>query len=516
MAVTFPGIQNVLGAEFSLTRGVLPSICTLWMLPQATLALPPGTLRIEDGAAAEFDNVAIDFASFRKDGSGEHQRWSVQLKDRRWKWHLGSISGEYNKRLPDGKVDESSKKTPQELAELLFDAMGETSRDVTELPEGVYPYVKWEATNPALALGRLLDKLACTVVLGLDKKARCQPLGPGAGLPNGLRTHLPAAHLPATRPSRLVAYTGPTVFQSKLSLEAVGYDADGTQKRLDDLTDKPTTGWYDEHFAIFQNLSDEDQRQRALDFNFRHYRVSGQAQGGLSVPGCAESVTKVTQYVLSERLTESGKDLDDVGLVLPAFVQGDYWPYSDEPTDTDDVRYTGAFKLLADKLLVEFPYPVVSLTTAGVLQKPTLYLTTGYHLRKEDGELVRLAPTKTLTGTGGDYLIRLPELFATIRAEYDGTQVTGTAEDQTAATEADKYLDFHERRFNAPAPQEVEYAGILPIELDGSRAQVRWSLSKGRPSRTQLCLGDEMDVYTTGARERKRREQLAYLAEAIG
>ena len=69
--------------------------------------------------------------------------WQVSLLDRRWKWAFGQVWGEFNIR-DDGELLVSAfERTPQELAEYLLIAAGESLYDVSQLPNDTRPHVEW-------------------------------------------------------------------------------------------------------------------------------------------------------------------------------------------------------------------------------------------------------------------------------------------------------------------------------------------------------------------------------------
>lgn len=73
-------------------------------------------------------------------------------------------------------------KSPQQLAKLCLDALGETNYDVSELPDTARPYVHWDEVRPAEALARLCDQFGCRVVLGVDDRVYVRQVGVGQPL----------------------------------------------------------------------------------------------------------------------------------------------------------------------------------------------------------------------------------------------------------------------------------------------------------------------------------------------
>lgn len=238
----FPGINGVVRWTFTLSHGISPSVCSVDIVPQATLPAEMGTLQILFGSVRmQFRDCLIDSAKVRRSGAG--QIIGLAILDRRWKWKFGEISGRYNLRLKDGKVDPATEKTPHQLATLLFQAMGESSFSVGELPNTSRPEVEWSYANPAHELAALAESLGCRVVLGIDNRVSLRRIGTGALLPDvGAQRSEDFGFDPPTRPDSLKLIGGPTRFQTKFRLEAVGEDSDGSIRPIDQLTYKPTAG----------------------------------------------------------------------------------------------------------------------------------------------------------------------------------------------------------------------------------------------------------------------------------
>jgi hypothetical protein len=501
-SVSYPGINTALGAEFTLSRGVSPSVCTLWMMPQASLNLPPGTLSFVSDNTISFPDAAIDLAFLRKNEDASRQRWSVQILDRRWRWKLGSVSGEYNTRLPNGQVVEATRKTPGELATLIFAALGETA-DVSRMPATVFPPVAWNAITPAQALKELCEYVGCEVALDINNRVTIWPLGMGSEAGDSQVQRHPAFRvMPRRRPNKIVVQCGPTRYQSKLELEAVGKNEDGKQYRLDQLSYAPED-WSTESFWSFPSVTDDDDRAAAFESVYRHFRVKGQAGGGWDVPGCSVQVDKLSQLLpLYSSIVQTAFDLDDTDQELPAHIDGEYWPYADGQDNTDNSRYTAPWKLHGDQGLVETRWPTFSLDESSEIAEPTLYLTCSYNVRKPDGALDRLEREAVLAPGSGALTIQRPELYASKYVIYasDGIsqeQIIGS--EDKANAEADAYLAIFQRKYQDAWAYEREYAGFLPVSPDGKIAQVRWSCAMNRAALTHASVNAELDVFSLGA-----------------
>src|SRR5207302_7663300 len=96
----------------------------------------------------EFPGCALDSAMVRRDRAG--MIVSLSILDRRWAWRFGQICGRYNVRDEAGRLDAETERSPQELAQSLFTAMGESVFDVSLLPDDTRPEVNWVYVNPAV------------------------------------------------------------------------------------------------------------------------------------------------------------------------------------------------------------------------------------------------------------------------------------------------------------------------------------------------------------------------------
>ena len=258
---TFPGITLVKRLSFTLSRGISPSICTIEILPQASFVALIGNLVLVDSNGLElvFPNCRINSSSF--DYNNQGMVWRLAIWDRRWMWSFGSLSGHYNQRfsraavpitslysatgnnLPAQCLDGYTTRTPQQLAVLCLQAMGETNYDISQVPNTSLPQMDWEADNPAQALATLAERMGCQVVLRLDNSVQVAQSGVGALLPIGsVKADAQSFQIP-NRPDSIQVACGKTRYQVELKLEAVGKDVDGSIVPIAQLTYTPPGGW---------------------------------------------------------------------------------------------------------------------------------------------------------------------------------------------------------------------------------------------------------------------------------
>lgn len=264
-SVTYPGIQQIVSANYSRSHGITPDVCQIEMAPQPLSASDPDYTPIEpDGYLLfqfdEYTNGGLtgrtqillqgcrpDKASVRR--SATSINWTIPIYDRRWKWKYGSFSGHWNIKK-NGVIEPRKKKTPRQLADMCLEAMGEKNFDTrdlldlekkTSLPyrNQIFPEVHWDRIPPAQALNELVTPLGYRVCLGWDDRVRIRKYGEGALLPT---EHLMSggfeANLPET-PDSVTVLGGISMHEVLWELEAVGLDLDGDWRPINHLSYAP-------------------------------------------------------------------------------------------------------------------------------------------------------------------------------------------------------------------------------------------------------------------------------------
>ena len=331
--IAFPGIPlaAIRSGSFTLGHGVTPSSCTIRVVPNQSIAADVGDLEIHFGRTTlKFADCKLDRG--RAEVTSRGTTLSIRILDRRWKWETGTISGRYNLRGEDGELDEKRpRKSPQQLAKLLLEEMGESRADVSALPDGPRPEINWDLANPARELAELCESLGCRVVLGSDDKVSIRKLGEGRRLPAGGTVMNVATGIENTvLPDELKLLGGALLFQSRFLLEPVGEDKDGEIKPIDKLSYRPDGGWTGSAIEAKDVDFERDgvtmsTRQLAGATVWRMYRVKEQATGGLNLPGFKTKVKSLDQYELNDHLAETSKDPDGIKRYKPAQVDGVYF-----------------------------------------------------------------------------------------------------------------------------------------------------------------------------------------------
>jgi hypothetical protein len=267
----WPGVIGVASCTYTASHGITPGVALLETLPQATAPAETGNLVISDG----YETITIPDAKVNQlkvhettTPSGDKAFvWTLEIVDRRWKWReLGEINGCYNQPDPHGKLIPWTIQSPEELALLCLDAMGEPfskidlptgfTSDVGKEAEklnppwigvqnttGTNPPVNWEAEPPAHALAQLCELFGRRVIYQLSTDSILIEIpGIGRDLPPGsFAKASPAIKSPET-PTGVTVVGSPTVFQCRLPLEAVGEDWDGSYRPIHELSYAPKTG----------------------------------------------------------------------------------------------------------------------------------------------------------------------------------------------------------------------------------------------------------------------------------
>lgn len=509
----FPGLQQVIRWSYTLSHGITPGVCTIDVAPQFGVPDEVGTLRLQFGPVRlQFPECVVDFAAVRRSSAG--MVVGLTLLDRRWKWKLGAISGRYNLRTSDGSLDQETEKTPQQLATLLLQAMGESGFSVDELPNQARPEVDWVASNPAGELAALCDSLGCRVVLGIDNRVALRRIGQGGTLPllDALRTQRIGIDPPA-RPDSLKLVAGPTRFQTKFRLEAVGEDHDGTIRPINDLSYKPAEGWGTEPYTHFSNVADADDRARARATVYRWYRIKctapDDAAGTFRISGQHGPVTSLWQFLpLENGLIDVESGNDKIKRPRPPLIDGTFWAESPDGENLGTVRrYEGRFTLDTARGIVRFAQPVLKRNTSDDTYIPAeLNLTVAHPLRESaTREEVRFSLERRLPGSPlgtGPQIVRRDELAETIIHR-------GTNEDQTnheeLNREANAALDAAQAEFQTLQTSDAEYAGLIPISPDGAIRQIAWS---GGPNGavTRASRNQEFSTLVPAWKERRAIE----------
>jgi len=369
--VTFPGVTIFDSAEFTDSCGIAPGTGRITIIPQLGLPTLEGDLVFTQGGfKVPIKNCRIVESQVQRNSQG--QIVSLMIQDERWKWvNDYAISGRYNMRLGDNKVDPLYEKKPIELVEMLFAAMGVTNYDASIVKSdpdvsGTRPSVDWDVAIPSHELQSLLSGWG--LILCPDRAKgifRISRIGEGRLLP----LTYPYADLsegidPAESPEAYRVYGSPIRHQFRFELEPVGKEiidsanqpspvpddpkeprptnnADGSFKPIDQLTYAPKDAsgnvtWQNES-EEFENVSIDRVVQPdgtyavaqdlARQYVYRAYRplldtIEGRqviAVPGYKNPKTDDSYVTRAQLILSSELVDTFIDPDGVKRQKPAF-----------------------------------------------------------------------------------------------------------------------------------------------------------------------------------------------------
>lgn len=521
---TFPGIQQIIRGTYTLSHGIAPGVATIEMVPQVDLIAQGGTLGIHFGSVnILFPGCRIDQSSLRHNPSAGYTV-SVRIFDRRWRWAFGSISGVYN-RLDDAEVMiEDSERSPQQLAAMLLTAMGETSFDVSQLPNDTRPHVEWIDENPARALADLCDSLGCRIVLGIDNIVRLCRVGVGAMLPiNEFVLSENYAVDPPERPDSLLVVGSPTRYQLDFYLEAVGEDVDGSIVPIDELSYMPDGGWSKASLFTMANVAGQA-RALARKTVYRWYRIHSLAHESDQIPGMPE-ILDVRQCLPIEDVQVAAGTANGRSQSLPAMIWGSYrksyaakenWP--DATPNPGESRYTRPFTIDRERGIVQFGELMIRWTAPTEPAEPADLVIRCACPVRDHATWASARYEKTLSygaqwGTG-PRVLRRPELVRTVMPIWEADDWTARSietNDVSLDQEAIYYLQAADLEYQVSQPQDLTYAGFLPINPDGAIQQVGWTFGPagGRsPATTRASRNAEYSAIVPSYKERRQQDLL--------
>lgn len=516
--VTFPGIDNIVGARFTASRGAFPGKGTLTILPQDNFAVGPGTMvwqTNEQTLVFPYCTLALNHLKRREQGPRSEWRWEVTVYDRRLLWWNYKLDANWNERWLDGTIKDLTKKNAQEIAKLILDVLGETGATVADVPTNLYPRCCWNGANAAAALQWLCEW--CSIAIGFDNQGFVQlrSYGEGDELPDVLRLNPVYRYGLAATPANLQALSGPTVYQSPIQLTDVGINSDdATWIGVNGVDYVPTAGWFYEPWTNFGNVDAAQRFHPSLELG-RIWRIA--SLGGPSPPGTDTNVDDINQLlplkpVLAKPLAhEEGAERNKIGHF--PYVQGIFWFQGDLRANCNTVqRWPGNFTLYHNLGLIVTEYPVFDLHSEFLAADDSgltlrLWLMCAYNVRGTDGKYDRLLEEQGAGGPYGTKVLIRPEVFG---AYIDGGDDTRPA----ARDELTAYLRQFGKRYSGEAivAQVYEGLGFVATALDGLIAQVTLEFGYGAEPRTIVSTGYEHDTYNESFEECLRKSTLQLLA----
>lgn len=506
-------LLTVRSARMSMQLGVRPSVCSMRVPVAAAL---PRTVRLSwkwKNDRFDFEDCAVIATNADVSSAVDID---IEIHDRRWKWKDGYISGHYNVRNPDGSLDAATEKTPQELATLLFTAMGETSPVITALPNTTRPEVEWDWDNPASQLEQLLESLGCDVALGLDNVVRIVKIGTGADLPEGHQVRYSLGITSDPKPHTLVAVGDGVEFQERFELEAVGLDTDGTYKLLSSLSYYPSGGFKTKNsFSEIANVTERSLAKRTV---FKCYRIKQFAAGDWDLPAPYDAFTlNGPQEVLLEDGLSDYETVNGIKRRVLPYVLGNYTDEQGDYSVTSGRRLDAQFSVDTARRMIRFSEPIYKQSTTGAYEPADLYMDIAFRATDPDynfvGQEIRYTKEQAVTDPDNE-LYRVYEhndLQLKIQVPYTAvtTRDTVTSNATEINAKAQAYLDEHLAEFEGDTPQAASYHGLVPIACDGAIHTVRWSIGGSYPETLITRLADPVLLKTRQTRKQRLRERKA-------
>ena len=509
--MTFPGVSQIVSGSFTYSHGISPSAAILDIAPQSGLVAQQGTLSITFGTVSiEFPDSIIDSGSLRLTESGHVL--GFRILDRRWKWQYGEINGWYNRRLANGNLDPARARNPRQLGVLCLAAMGETGAVADGLPTTGNPEVNWVAANPANELAALCDQFNCKIWIRSDNTVEVFQNNVGALLPGG--TDPMNANFgidPPEIPDSIKVVCGAVAVQSRLKLEAVGKDVDGTVKPIANLSYRPPGGWNSP--VGFWDVPNTDERELARQTVFRWYRIVSQSDGTNIVPGLNVVAALWQLLPISDVLLDTQPD----GTPKPAEVYGIFFDDSLVPERNRQVitKVDSDFRVNGQEGIVEFSETVWLLLGAGTPNQQfipaEIDIETSYNvLDATTRQFIRYDQTLNTGGNLGTepLVIRDDGITQTFRAVYlpNGAIQTVTNNTASITPQATAVAQAAQDAYNITDAVEVQYAGIKDITRDGALAQLSWAVGP-QGATTRAGRNTEVDYSVPRYSRRRSREE---------
>lgn len=526
-------VYAMVGA-FALSRGIDPSIATIVCSMGVGENLPvSGTLTISDGETTvtfpDCRSLAVDW-----DHTVTDTRITIELRDRRWKLpYLGTITREFNRRDAEGNLETGdNKKTVRKMAEILFDAMGETVEDDTfsGLPvpdddhEGyAYPYVEWEKVNYAEALDDLCQRYSAHMCLGLDNKLRIlkyESEHDGESTADekarlGIKTNPTSSSGRSGLvdiPGKIKLFSGHSRYQKAFDLEAMGYNpASDTWQPIAELGYKPVGGFTPgiwKALALDAKGDDKTAEKKiarwAKKTLFRCYRLKG---AEITIDGVVYSRQRAIERALPY-LVEQGENEDGEKVKQKPYCTGDHATVRGlkEPasttSDADEILKIDVTRIDPANGIIWLSQPAWSVTAYKIVGAD-IKLVCAY--KGERSEFEQKMPDG------------IPDTIKSVvwdEAVYDINADLATGEQfaNEELTDQRMYTRLLEEALkydNITTTQKTRtYSAIEAVGADGDIAQVTWGVSSTASPVTTISWGVEHAVDRPNSAERAAlREQ---------
>ena len=511
--VTYPGITKIKQAEYTQSLGVDPDAVAIRLVPQSSSIAAAGTVTFgyTNQTSITLPNCVLDKARTNINSSGFIT--SIVLQDRRELWkNKAPVSGRYNM-MRNGVRVVATEKTLRELVQLLLQALGESTPDVSNVDNSIYPEVNWDCEHPRLALAALLQQWGYGLALGFgSENVVIHELGVGTSLPTDAVMMNSSGVDASLEPEIVRVCYSPTIIQARFELEAVALDTDGALDLLADVSYKPTAGWEkvepEKFEQVYQDaVTDKALKQQlATESVYRLYRVKQFSDGDLVLPiSGGATLNGIDQtFPLSNRIletvsTDTGQTERDRARVYGvAYLKEHHTgqPYKLPNTDIDDELYLD-FTLYGERGLIKFERPIYKML-AGEFKPADLYLECSFSVRDNTThQYSSYHKDVTFNPSGtGIYPYKWPTQRNEIIVDYNtghaknvGANTTNTADLDTLAGLVTSAVAG---KLTTVATKTVVYQyPRLSLRLDGLRKQIQHIISDGEEQPGSYSIASE-------------------------
>jgi len=525
---SYPGISDYLSASYTLSHGTQPGKVHVRCVAGTTYPAAQGTVRFVDpgtGVAVSLPDCRVDSAHVELTPRGD-QVVRFEILDRRWRWRLGKISGQYNLRTENPKqIVPGTEKSPRELAQLCLAAMGIKHVDLSRMPNQTRPFIEWDVANPASALAALAETVGCTVVLKTNGRVSIEPVGQGKPLPlNGFLLQGRTTYDPPELPLAIELVAGPTRYQVDFELEAVGEDIDGQIKPIDQLSYKPKQGW-----ALESPWTDNvDPRHQELSQQslFKMYRIKVPDY----LPGVSmkhgnrlkhiDEVLPLLPYQIDDDLLPDNTRKRRQPWVYGTFSKGEQsaqLPTTQPPnanlTKYPQQRYLRGFTIDYRRGIVRFDEPVFDYIDNGTQQlrkAADLRLRTSVHWRRSPTRALERWSLRRGRNSPSEPPLILHRRDIALEVKHDEKSARVRDNFDEVSQQARFTLDQTLSQLRPTPIASAQYVGLQPIEPDGAIRQVSWHIETNGPmaSKTTASLNSEQLLLDASYEEKRLLEKV--------
>ena len=549
--VTYPGIVFAKGATYTQTRGVEPDSIALRLIPQTSVIAAVGNIVMKFG---DTDIITIPDCLADKSNVWLNEKGftgTVIFQDRRWRWSRAqSYDWHVNERDILGDIIAASKYSLRAIFQDLFAWIGEANVDVSRVNDAFCPELDLTCVQVDETIADLCSLYGYEVCLGFsDDPVEVWPLGTGRSINTTVSEvmRISTSVDPSTNPQYSQVCFGALEAQARFLAIPVGLERDGTIKKINALSYRPSLGWEFEDPRTFNNVASEhgvDEARLAEESVFKWYLIEGFADGVKGVyptalegkstmdyPDGSGTLTHLNQlYPFLSKLISPYVDATTQNLTYPPVVvygkcvstspawvgpNQNQWvdeEISGNPFSFD--RYIGLIKF--EKPLYQFdPNPF-----AGKIHPAIVYIEAAFRIRDiQTRQFISYVNTLEVDPSGFGYKThRLPRQHSVYVTEYDENQEvadTGGSNNDSLDEDAAVLHAATAGLYNSSKRLTVHYNKPMQnARCDGLTSQVQHVISDGTGGRfsghhTVISQSMDFDAYIRGAVERKQSRHVA-------